>query len=915
MARADLARAGEALARGEGAKGASLLSEALIAEADGPATADHLWLARAVALVRADQPAEAASALSRLSPARRGSTGFQRVQAAIHASRGELDEAERLLASLLQKKQDDVKPLLTAVRARQGLAALRAGNLARGGERLRLATSEGVADETLRRQVVLGLLASSVPSPSGAEAEALLASEAWLASSREAHVLLVRGATSRLDLPAAVRSLRLLGTGAAVEPLWWALFSRLAAAARPADLASLLPAVPAASFSPRISRAMACLGVTALRQLGRREEASALLCKTLAAAPEDPELVLLAASLAIEQGDLERADGFLATLPEEHPPARLHRLSLAFAQGRYGVVRAALPPEALRAIPDAAERSAAATLSAYASIALGATARGRLVLKSAPAPPTALQRFLAGYAALAEGLWPEATACLVGTRLLPLARLEQARHLADSGKPLDGLRELDLAAQDPSLSAEVTETRRHLWLRTCQQALLRKDLPLAARTLADTRRAAPDLASRVAVLEDQLRFAAGWSEVAGGGVSGRIAFLDGFSRSVPQALPGQSRARRTAEVSYLVAVARLEEWRRTGQPAEGLARVRQLLDEALEADADLAPAAALLGVILAREGSDRAFALLDVAQRHGLASPAIQAALGARYLETGRHLEAKRIFLAEAARTGGQGRICRLLRDLLREESRPLLVPRNPDLQVALEVPDLPEGADGPDGEPFGGVDPLKRLPVLAARVQRARAGATSALEEKLSAVASSLARIAAAADPAALEPVERTALALLSGAAATLLLLAFAGPGATKASTALPLVLGALFGWGSKITFPQAVEALGTETALGRLAGLPLPPLQPVAGTDVAPVPEGEPEQAVRVSLRLPAIDLAPLLAKLPTLEPRPWPASGTSQQHAQVTFEEVSLVELSDVDPLAALLDFEAATTGVAG
>jgi thioredoxin-like negative regulator of GroEL len=909
MARADLARAGEALARGEGAKGASLLSEALIADADGPATADHLWLARAVALVRADQPGEAASTLARLSPARRSSTGAQRVQAAIHAARGGSSTGGTAPASLLQKKQDDVKPLLTAVRARQGLAALPGRNLARGAERLRLATSEGIADETLRRQVMLGLLASSVPSPRGPTRR-----RSW----PRAVARIVAGgprppragATSRLDLPAAVHGLRLLGTGPAVEPLWWALISRLAEAARSADLASLLPAVPAASFSPRVSRAIACLGVAALRQLGRRDEASALLGKALAAAPEDPELVLLAASLAMEEGDLERADGLLATFPEEHPPARLHRLSLAFAQGRYGVVRAALPPEALRAIPDAAERSAAATLSAYASIAFGATARGRLVLKAAPAPPTALQRFLAGYAALAEGLWPEATAALVGTRLLPLARLEQARHLADSGKPLDGLRELDFAAQDPSLSAEVAETRRHLWLRTCQQALLRKDLPLAARTLADTRRAAPDLASRVAVLEDQLRFAAGWSEAAGGGVSGRIAFLDGFSRSAPPALPGQSRARRTAEVSYLVAVARLEEWRRTGQPAEGLARVRRLLDEALAADAELAPAAALLGVILAgRLGSG--LRLLDVAQRHGLASPAIRR-LSARATSRRATPEA-RGSSSPRRRTGGQGRIFRLLRDLLRESPGPSSP--NPDPQLALEIPDLLEGADGPDGEPFGGVDPLKRLPVLAARVQRARAGATSALEEKLSAVASSLARIAAAADPAALEPVERTALALLSGSAATLLLLAFSDADVTGAATALPLVVGALFGWGSRITFPQAVEALGTETALGRLAGLPLPPLQPVAGTDVAPVPDGEPEQAVRASLRLPAIDLVPLLAKLPPLEPRPWPASSTSPQNAQVTLEEVSLVGLSGVDPLAVLLDFEAAATEVAG
>lgn len=906
--RRDLAQAGAALAAGDFATTATLLSEPVLGDADSPATADHLRLARCVALLGAGRAAEAAAAFGAVAASRRAAPGFQRVLAALHASRNELDAAEAVLSGLLQKKQEAVRPLRTAIHARQGLAALAAKDEARAGERLRLAASEGLADEPLRAAAALGRLAVALGRQDVNEASALLDAEPGLAARREANVLLAAAAIARLDPLAALRSLRLLGDGLAVEGLWWSLVSRLSSAGRAADVVAALAEAPVASFSPRVARALAFLGAAARRALGQRSEAAAVLARLAADVPDDPVIDLFAAALALDAGETAEAARLLARRDDEDPSARLLRLALDFACGRYGAVRAALPPEALRQVVDPSDRSTAATLAAYASIALGATARGRIVLKAAPQPPTAVQRTLLGYAALAEGHWAEASAALVGTPLLPLARLEHARHLGDSGLPLDGLRELAGAATDPALAAPVAETRKHLRLRTCHHAILRKDFPLAARTLADLRRDDPDLVAQTALLEDLLRFSVGWEEAGPSGSSARLAFLERFYRSAPVGLSERSLTRRTAEIWYLVAVLHLEAWQAAGRPAERLARVRQLLDGALKADGDLAPAAALLGIILAREGSDRAFALLDVAQRHGVASPAIQAALGSRYLELGRHLEAKKILLAELARTADASRIPRLLRELVREESRRLLVPERPDVATGPEASELAEAALSPGSEPFAVSEPHRRLPVLAARLRRGAASAPRAARERWDEVASTLGKIAATGDLSGLAPAERVALALLSGAAAAVVV-AFVTPASATTALGAPLAIGALFGWGAKITLPQAVEALGSETALGRLAGLPLPPLPALPGAEGLPAPNDETDEAVKAAVRLPLPDFGPLLEGLPPLEPRPWPAFDTSRQRAGAALEETGLVALSGVDPLAVLHSFESA------
>ncbi len=906
MARREFTQAAEAFAKGEMAQAAEFLTEEVINDTENPPTSDHMRLVKAVALLKAGKASESVQTLSKISAAHQRTLAVMRVTAAASLAKGDLATAEKAVLFLIQNKVEGATVWRQIVQVRQGLAFLAARDYKQALQRLRTADVSTSSPPDLAKAVVAGCLFAALALGEFAEGESVLSSYPALSRDPDTSILAAKLAMARLDVPGAVARIKALGAPGAGAPgagdaLFWNFLRRLFAAGKYEDVVSVYPEV--CSRPEPLCRMAALLTGLSLRQLNRRPEAQSILERLLSSKPEDRGLLHFSALLALESGDLTAAETLSARLPKEYRQALLLRWGITFARGKYAAVKTGLTPEMIRGIPEGPERTVASLMAAFSNAMLGATNRARLLLKEKKPSLNLAHRCLFGYASLAEGQFEDAAQNLSGTPLGPLARLEHARHRADQGDPMGALEELGVVAREASLAGSLAETRHHIFLQAAFAAIKKKDLATSARHISAIKRAGADFAPQAAVLEDFLRFCMGLSDLPTQGWEERSAFFASFLAQVPAGAPERHLMSRGAELTFLKAAAQLRQIRekhgkKKAEPID-LSTPREILDAALGFDPGYAPAAAILGLILHTSNDERAFTLLDLAQRQGLTSPAIQLALAMRYVYAGRLLEAKKIFLNRVEADPEHVPTIRQLKEILEQESMALLKVAQVRERPVIEIPDLPESI--PEIDPFAGTDPRQRVFVLLSHAERNANENAKWLE-----VSRKLKWLAVKGDFSTLGEVEKAALALLSGAAAT----ALVSSGLANWDLAAPvLFFGALFQWGGggKPGQPLVIEKFGNETVLSKMVEFSFQVPQPFPGTDLPAMSENEAESLAEPFLKVPLLDFGALLGRLPPIPARKWPVFDSSRPRHLAVLGETNFLELASVDPKGVLEDAE--------
>lgn len=731
------------------------LMPSVIGDAETVRGADMLRLMQAIAALGARQPAAALAACKEIVELK--STRVNRVAAAACLALGDHAGAEPHLRILVGAGVTEAVQPLRCLFGHRGLASLSAGNHAKAVEWFRLAEIQKIEDQATAYACWIGFLQTTLAMGDYATTPVVFTLfPAWQSDST-ANLLAARAAIARVDDDAADAHLRAVGQTPEARSLWWALCQKLYSAQRHRDVIRRFASVVRAPELDEIGRAMVIMVAFSYYAENQAAKGAEYLEYLITKHPDDATCRYYAAYFASLTGDRKKAVGHLRHLKEARQLSTLIYWSSKLADGEFDAVRDAVTPELVNTAPPGPVREALRLIGALGSTLVRQSTRALALFANADheAVPPKLRHIASavhGYVALAAGEYATAAAKLPEGPLASLARLEYARSLADAGRLDEALAAVRRVVPPDELIPATRKTLETIRLLQAS-ALVRTGSPQAKQFLTDLRSEQPDAIDVISALEDYLAIRPTLLSISSSDPTQVAKVLSKLAEHPPAIRPiRESMQARRRDLSYLAAVCWFRAIERGGDASAYVGSAQEALERSLATASDFAPSAALLGMWLQYRGdSTRALALLDVAQRQGISSPAIQTALAIEFVRSQRLLEAKRLYFGQVGmnRAAPQRELSRLLSW---ETINPLAPSHRP--------PPRPDAEGEPDL--FGDTDLLSRIAVLVHHLEsRARArpdGAqlkSAARELKLLATSGAISRVI---------EFEKQAIALMAG-------------------------------------------------------------------------------------------------------------------------------------------------------
>lgn len=762
MSRRRLQAAGAALRLGDARTASQLLDVKLLASAETPEAAAHLRLAQAVAQLRRGDAQAAAAILGGVDP-QHPELAFSHIAAAALLGANRTQDALPHLARLAQANLPGARARYQDALILLGTQALSLSNSALAVQLLETAVSAPIENSAHRRTAWLGLLRgyAAAARPDLLERVFTLCPE--LAADQQARWLAARAAALRLELECFDRHLRVLGASSAAWGLQWLLCVRLFAAARYQEVVHRFQGVVSSPKLDPAGRAMVVLAALSAQALGQPTRGRQLLEQLTSQHPQEPELRYYAALFAHAVGDRAGLQHHLAALGDRSELGLMLRWCSPFVAGEHQALREALTPAAVARLPQGVEREVVRLMAAVSCALLRDGEQAAALLKEARSEelPAALRpslRHLRGYLALQRGQYREAAALLPQGRLNMQAQLELCREQADGGDLPGALAAVEKISGH-GLGAAVTKTSSQLRLALAQEAAVAGSHGRALQLISDLETQSPELAVAVARLRDHIVILRAL-QLEEGSAAEAASRLWALSSAPPAGLDGERMRRRRHDLVVLAAVRWLRGTGGKGGRTLELTAPLQALEAAYEMNQQSLPAVALLGFLLWYTGhKQRAFPLLELARRRGLASPALERAIVLSYLELGRVLDAKQIAFRQLCDAPRDRRAARQLGLILSAEFAAATFPVGDEAEVPEQLVEAPEAV-----ELFPGTEPLQRLPMLLWHLERRLSGLPAELQSHAMALARELKRLAVAGNASKIAETEQQALTLLQG-------------------------------------------------------------------------------------------------------------------------------------------------------